>query len=247
MTKRGAYVAGGIAAFLLFLIAMVPAEQLARRLPADLAVEGVAGTIWSGTARALAVQGHPVGALEWSCRPWRLVFLEWSCRAVVHPSGGEVTGELTGDFEGSIVGRELRGRVPIAAFEGIATPRGWTGNLDLDLDELRLQSGRPKSAAGTLYLRDLRAPGTRGQRLGDFELVVGEGSVGGDALSGRLRDLGGPLHVRGAIELSQDGRYLLSGDAAPGPGAGPAIFDALDFLGPADSQGRRPFTIEGTL
>jgi hypothetical protein len=39
----------------------------------------------------------------------------------------------------------------------------------------------------------------------------------------------------------------MTGDAAPGPGAGPAIFDALGFLGPPDSQGRRPFTIEGTL
>jgi general secretion pathway protein N len=247
MKRRGVYVAGGIAAFLLFLVAMVPAEQLTRRLPAEVAVEGVAGTIWSGSARALAVQGHPLGALAWSCRPWRLVFLEWSCRVNVHPSGGEVTGELTGDFHGSVVGRDLRGRVPIGVFEGIATPRGWTGDLDLELDEIRVESGRPTSAAGILYLRDLRAPGAGGQRLGDFELVVGEGSVGGEALSGRLRDLGGPLRVRGAIELSQDGRYLLSGDAAPGPGAGPAIFDTLGFLGPPDSRGRRPFTIEGSL
>jgi hypothetical protein len=34
---------------------------------------------------------------------------------------------------------------------------------------------------------------------------------------------------------------------APGPGAGPAIFDTLAFLGPPDDLGRRPFTIEGTL
>ena len=83
--------------------------------------------------------------------------------------------------------------------------------------------------------------------LGDFELVVGEGSVGTGALSGRLRDLGGPLRVRGAIELQRDGRYLMSGEAAPGPGAGPAIFDTLAFLGPPDNLGRRPFTIEGSL
>jgi hypothetical protein len=83
--------------------------------------------------------------------------------------------------------------------------------------------------------------------LGDFELTVGEGSVGTGSLTGRLRDLGGPLHVRGAVQLQPDGRYLLSGDAAPGPGAGPAIFDTLSFLGSPDSQGRRPFTIEGSF
>ncbi len=247
MAKRGAYAAAGLAAFLVFLVAMVPASQVVGRLPAGIALDGLSGTIWSGRARTLAVEGRPLGALQWSCRPWRLILLEWSCRIGLEPPGGEVTGDFSGDFTGSFVGRGIQGTTPISNFEGIATPRGWTGNLELDLDAFAVKSRLPESATGRLYLRGLRAPGANGERLGDFELVVGEGSVGSATLNGRLRDLGGPLHVRGAIELFSDGRYLLSGDAAPGPGAGPAIFDTLDFLGPPDSQGRRPFTIEGTL
>jgi general secretion pathway protein N len=245
--KRGAYIAAGVAAFVVFLVAMVPATQLARRLPAGVALGGVGGTIWSGQARTLSVHGRALGALRWSCRPWKLLLLRWSCRASLTPPGGEVSGDLGGDFGAEIVGEEISGRVPISLFEGIATPRGWTGELELDVSELRLVERRPTAASGTLYLRSLRAPGPQGQVLGDFELVVGEGAVGGAALKGRLRDLGGPLHVRGAIELAADGSYLLTGDAAPGPGAGPAIFDALGFLGPPDRQGRRPFTIEGSF
>jgi general secretion pathway protein N len=247
MAGRGAYVAAGIAAFLVFLVAMVPASQLARRLPAGISLAGPGGTIWSGHARALSVQGHPLGAVDWSCRPWRLLLLEWSCRLSLRPAGGQVSGNLTGDFGGAVLAREVRGSLPISAFEGIATPRGWSGTLELDLGEVRLVERRPVAAAGTLFLRALHPPGARSQPLGDFELVVGEGTVGGQSLSGRLRDLGGPLHVRGAIELDRNGRYLLRGEAAPGPGAGPAIFDTLGFLGAPDSQGRRPFTIEGTL
>ncbi len=247
MAKRGAYFAAGLAAFLVFLVAMVPASQVARHLPSGVALDGLSGTIWSGRAGALEVAGRPLGALQWSCRPWRLVLLEWSCRIGLQPPGGEVNGDFSGDFAGNFVGRDIRGTAPISNFEGIATPRGWTGNLELDLEAFAVKSRLPESASGRLFLRGLRAPGANGERLGDFELVVGEGSVGGATLNGRLRDLGGPLHVRGAIELFDDGRYLLRGDAAPGPGAGPAIFDTLDFLGPPDSQGRRPFTIEGTL
>jgi general secretion pathway protein N len=245
--KRGAYIAAGVAAFVVFLVAMMPATQLARRLPAGVALAGVGGTIWSGQARSLTVQGRALGALRWFCRPWRLLLLHWSCHATLEPPGGEVSGELSGDFDDEVVGEEIAGRLPISLFEGIATPRGWTGELELDISELRLVERRPAAASGTLYLRSLRAPGPGGQALGDFELVVGEGTVGGAALKGRLRDLGGPLHVRGAIELAADGSYLLTGDAAPGPGAGPAIFDTLGFLGPPDSQGRRPFTIEGSF
>ena len=69
----------------------------------------------------------------------------------------------------------IRGRLPIAAFEGIATPRGWTGELELDVAEIRLVGSRPAGATGTLLLRALRAPGEGGELLGDFELVVGEG------------------------------------------------------------------------
>jgi general secretion pathway protein N len=247
MARRGVFIAAGVAAFLVFLVAMVPASLITARLPAGVVLDGASGTVWSGHARALAIQGRALGALRWSCRPWRLVLLEWSCTVGLQPAGGELTGHLSGNFGGDLAGHAIRGRVPIALFEGIATPRGWTGLLELELDELRIESRRPQSAAGRLFLRELRAPGANGQRLGDFELVVGEGSVGGATLNGRLRDLGGPLHVRGAIDLFDDGRYLLQGDAAPGPGAGPAIFDALGFLGPPDSQGRRPFTIEGSL
>ena len=245
--KRGLLVAAGVAAFLVCLVAMVPANQLARRLPAGVELNGVGGTIWSGRARSLTVDGRTLGGLQWSCRPWPLLALRWSCTASLSPRGGEVSADLSGDFGGEVAGKNLQGRVPIAAFEGIATPRGWSGDLELDLDELRLVGNRPTAATGTLFLRGLRGPGAGGQVLGDFELTVGEGTVGGEVLNGRLRDLGGPLRVRGSIELGQDGRYLLTGEAAPGPGAGPAIFDTLSFLGAPDSQGRRPFTIEGSL
>lgn len=248
MSRRSTLIAAGIAAFLVCLIAMMPAHQLALRLPSAIVMSGVSGTIWSGRASGLVYNGHPIGAIRWSCRPWRLLLLEWACHLNLSPAGGDMSADLQGDFGGhGIAGRNIAGQVPIKVFEGLATPRGWTGVLELNVDALSIVERRPADAAGTLILRSLRAPGPSGQLLGDFELTVGEGAVGTRSLTGRLRDLGGPLRVRGAIELQPDGRYLLSGEAAPGPGAGPAIFDTLAFLGPPDSQGRRPFTIEGSF
>jgi general secretion pathway protein N len=247
MTRRGTLVTAGIAAFLVFLVAMVPARVLAGRLSPALALDGVGGTIWSGSAVQLRIQDRPFGALSWSCRPWRILLLEWSCRLTLSPEGGEIAGDVAAGIGGQWVGSDITGQVPIAAFEGIATPRGWTGLLEFDIERLRVADRRAGEMAGRVRVRALKAPGAGGDRLGDFELVIGEGSVGTDTLSGRLRDLGGPLRVRGIVELASDGRYLLSGDAAPGPGAGPSILDTLAFPGPPDSLGRRTFTIEGSL
>lgn len=247
MSRRSLLVAAGIAAFVVFVIARVPARQLTGRLPAGIELQGVGGTIWSGHAAGLRVNGAALGALEWSCRPWRLLALEWSCRLRLRPAGGGLDADVSVGLDREVVASGIAGQVPIAAFEGIATPRGWTGLLELDVERLRIVNQRPVEAAGALFLRSLRPPGGGAQPLGDFELVVGEGAVGTGTLAGRLRDLGGPLRVRGAIELQGDGRYLLSGEVSPGPGAGPAIFDTLAFLGPPDDLGRRPFTIEGSL
>jgi general secretion pathway protein N len=248
MSRRASLIAAGTAAFAVFLVAMIPAAQLSKRLPTGYAMTGVAGTIWSGQAAELRIEGHPVGAIDWFCRPWHLVMLRWSCRVTLQPLDGQFTADLSGGFDGDVLeAAHIRGQSPIAAFEGIATPAGWTGRLELDIERIRIVQRRAGEATGKLFVRELRAPGAGGAQLGDFELVVGEGAVGTDRLTGRLSDLGGPLRVRGAVELLSDGRYFMSGEVAPGPGAGPAIFDTLSFLGPPDASGRRPFSVEGTL
>jgi len=247
MRRQKLLVAAGIAAFLVFLVALVPATLLTRWLPPGIAVAGLDGTIWSGSASGVNLQGRAIGAAAWSCRPWRLVFLEWSCRVHLQPAGGELSAAVSGGFDDEIEARDLAGSAPIAFLEGIVVPTGWTGRLELDVARARITRGLPQDAEGRLFVRGLKAPGPGGATLGDFELVIGEGAVGTGTLVGRLSDQGGPLHVRGTLELKRDGSYFMSGEVAPGPGAGPAILDTLEFLGPPDTSGRRPFTIEGSL
>jgi general secretion pathway protein N len=247
MSRGKLLVAAGVAAFVVFVVALMPATLLLRWLPAGIAVSGIDGTIWSGHAASVSVHGRSIGPTVWSCRPWRLVFLEWTCRVLLRPPGGELSAALSGGFDGRIEGQDITGRVPIALLEGVVSPPGWNGWLEIDGVRLSISGGQPTDAGGRVLVRGLRAPPPDGATLGDFELLIGEGVVGAGKLTGRLRDLGGPLRVRGTIELKGDRSYLMSGEVAPGPGADAAIFDTLAILGPPDSQGRREFAVEGTL
>ena len=111
-----------------------------------------------------------------------------------------------------------------------------------------MRDGYPVSAAGTVTARQLTAPGERGVNIGTFELTLGEGAVGAEGITGRLRDLdNGPMRVRATLELKSDRSYLISDEVAALPEAGSAVNNTLAFLGPPDSLGRRPFAIEGTL
>lgn len=247
MRRKGWLIAAGSAAFLVFLVARIPAALLARWLPTGLTVQGWNGTIWAGQAGAVAVAGRPLGAASWSCHPSRLLRLEWSCHLTLAPAGGRLEADVAAHIDGTLVIHQAHGRLPLAPIAGQFAGGGWSGWLEPELDEVIIRDRWPVAIGGRLRVRGLASASPAPVGFGDFELVIGAGTVGAGPLSGRLRDLGAPLQLRATVELQRDRSYTVSGEAAPGPGAAPAILDGLAFLGPPDSLGRRSFTVEGRL
>jgi hypothetical protein len=237
----------GIAAFLLILAATLPASLLLRFAPPGVAASGFAGSVWKGSAQSIAYRGRPLGALAWNCQVLRLLTGRIACRLTLERTDGRAALLATGGFGGLLELSDVSASLPVSAFGGIVAPPGWDGALEIGVRHAVLQDGWPVSIDGIAVVRSLRAPGSRGVDIGSFELTLGEGKVGTDALSGRLRDLGGPLRVRGSLSLKPDRTYLLEGEVAPGPGADERIFRTLSFLGTPDAAGRRPFAIEGSL
>ncbi len=249
MKRPARLIAAGAAAFLLFLIALLPATLLLRFLPPDVTLVSPGGTVWLGQAANVTYRGRSLGPISWSNRPWRLALLELDYAVEIAPEGGSLSLDVRAKPSGRVILRNVRGAIPVATFDGLFAPSGWTGSAELDVARLVLVEGFPEEAEGVVIARNLRAPGVRGANIGSFELTLGAGSVGGEGISGRLRNLeeDGPLTVRATLELKLDRSYLLSGEVAAGPEASAAISRTLSFLGPPDSVGRRPFTVEGTL
>lgn len=248
MHRSKILIAAGAAAFLLFMVAFLPASLALRYLPAEIELRGVSGSVWWGRAAEVTLRGQPLGALRWSNRPWRLLLLEADYGLRLEPAGGAVTLDVRTRGGGRVELRRIRGGFPVAAVAGIVGPDGWAGAVELAIDRLVLRDRYPVSAAGTVTVRQLKAPGEGGANIGDFELTLGQGAVGGEGIAGRLRDLdNGPMRVRATLELAPDRSYLISGEVAALADAGPAVVNTLAFLGPPDSLGRRPFAIEGTL
>jgi general secretion pathway protein N len=244
MRRTRLLVAAGVAAFLVFLVAFLPASMLLRFVPAEVALEGISGTIWRGAAASIAVKGTPLGRLRWSSRPWRLLLLQAEYRVALEPEGGDLDMLVSLGRDGRLEISQLKGSFPVQAVYGLIAPEGWTGTVELDVERVTVSGGYPVAATGIVQVHDLTSTAApRMVNLGGFELLLGS-----DSISGRLRDLDdGPMKVRATIDLDQNRRYLISGEVAAGPDAGPAIQRTLSFLGPADSLGRRPFSIEGTL
>ncbi len=245
MPRPVRYVAAGLLAFLAFMVILLPAPVMMRWMPPQVSLSGLEGTLWKGRAQQLHLQGHTLGALQWDCNLLRILLLQWACEVSLQPAGGGVLMQVTRYPNGVLQLQDITGSVPVTTFEGLASPPGWSGQAEFDVGSIRIENDWPDIRDGQLRVRHLKAPGPGGAMIGDFELQIGEGTVGSDKLSGRLSDLGGPLRVRATLEVSRSRNYLISGEVAPGPGANEAIFRTLAFLGPPDSIGRRPFAIEG--
>ena len=222
---------------------MVPATVLTRWLPPDVALAGVDGTVWSGGASSLSVNGRALGAVDWSCRPWPLLMLEWSCRVELQPPGGTVIGAVGGFLarRSRLANFAVGCRSPIsrasrhrAAGPGPGARRHEGAHRDGARPRPRARSWFAVSGrrARTGAARRLRT--RRRRRRGRTE-----------TLTGRLADLGGPLHVRGTIELKRDRTYFRAKSLRAGRGTRDLRYARLSR--PAGLAGRRPFTVEGTL
>ena len=254
MRRPALLIAAGTAAFLAFLAAFLPASILLRFLPPEVQLSQVSGTVWRGGAGSVGIRVQPpgnlrfIGSLRWRNRPWRLALLELDYAVELTPPGGRLDMDVVLARGGSLSIGGLQGSIPLEAVEGWLAPRGWRGTAEFDIGRIEFESGIVTTARGTVVGRNVAVARPGGPAYGSFELELGEGAVGGDSVSGRVRDLGdGPMRVRATLEFRPDGSYLVSGEVAPGPDASATLLRDLAFLGPPDSLGRRPFTIEGTL
>lgn len=237
----------GVLAYLLFLVCMLPAQYAAawfdKRVP-GLQLDGVSGTVFSGRADGLRLQGSPLGALQWQF-DWRAPFsLSYGYRFQLQADNLNLAGRV--DLRGSsLLLRDLDGRVPVPLLERwLPLPNhSVDGTLELHLGELGLKSGRLVSAEGEVQLDDGVLSWPQAFTLGSYRMTLSPAADGG--ISAEVADVASPLKLHATLSLSAEGAYHLSGVLAPRDPSDPAAKGFLAGLGAADSTGQYPFDFKG--
>jgi hypothetical protein len=127
-------------------------------------------------------------------------------------------------------------------------PPGWSASMQLAIERARARAGHLLALNGRLQLQQLHTPRTA---LGSFELAftpaAGADPPADAPMQGTLRDLEGPLSLRGVLRLTTEGSYELSGKVAAHEDASPALQQLLALLGPVDADGAHELSFAGTL
>lgn len=236
----------GLVVFAVMIVATLPASLLTSRLPPELAVEGVSGTIWSGGADEVRLRGVALGALQWSARPAALLTGTLAYQVELTRPDGYLRGRIGATLGGAIEGESLEMKLPITTLHPEAGDSAWSGGLEGHVAHVRLERGWPVELIGTFTIDALRPPATP-YSIGRYGIDFDGRANTATELVGRVRDLEAPLLVRGQLEIRHERAYRLEGEVTPRPGAAPEVGRAVAFLGTPDAAGRRSFEITGTF
>ena len=239
-----------LCAYLLFMLILFPADRiyslLHQRGILVLPLYQVSGSIWQGHVGRARIAGLDVNDLDWCLRPWAL-FLGRLEAGVNVATGDEPLAVVIGrKLDGSYYVHNGNGALSIPVLESVfaARPYGITGTLDLDLKDIRLQSGQLQSVTGELRWRQAGLGAPLGIELGNFELslVSSDGTV-----QGTLKDIGGPLQAEGQLVLQANNNYRLNMTLASRDGKRSDLRQALSLLGTPSPDGRISLTFNGRL
>ncbi len=236
----------GVAAYAAFLVATLPARLAVDWFAPDtVTVAGLQGTVWSGSASAIAAGDVRLGRTTWSSRPLSLFLARARFHVETQYAGGTVLGNVAFGVGGSVFLDDVTGVLPLAGAERVVPNiPPVTGRLGVSLASARLADGWPLQADGTIDLINVAVLAPTRFDLGTFQVEFDPDSS--EPLVGRVSDVQSSLGLRGELRLGADRAYDIDVTISPDPSL-PEVIEALNFLtGPAGPDGHR-FTYAGAL
>ena len=240
----------GVAAYIVFALATLPASIITSRLTRlGINATGVSGTAWNGRAQVLQTGAANFGSVTWNLHPLQLFTARLAADVQLTRRDGFAKTGLLISPSGRATFSQLTASIPFSALPSTLFPGGWNGTLNLKLSELTIDHGWPVTAVGTVEALDLTGPARKPTNVGSYKIVLPAPSQtpAKDVLAGALTDTGGPLQITGTLQLKADRSYLVEGLVATRPDTPRDVADSLQYLGAPDAQGRRQFSLAGTF
>jgi hypothetical protein len=229
-----------ILVFLVTLLARFPARAGAGLLPSTVVCDQPQGTLWRGSCTHLQTRALTLADVSWTLHPSALLHATLSADVSSADPRLSGQGQVELDRSGVLVARALQVHLPLRG--GLSQiPPGFDGTIEADVTSVRLNNGMLDELVGTV--RALQLHSDLLGELGSFELRFPEDG----SMLGQLRDLSGPIALEGQVQLTHQNGYTTSGTLQARPSASPQLTQAMQLIGPPDSEGRRTFSLAGPL
>ncbi|MCK4587424.1 MAG: type II secretion system protein N [Gammaproteobacteria bacterium] len=255
------FIALGFLVYIIFLILNFPADRAyaywkssdssSSNTSSSFALTGISGSVWSGKANVAAIKGTRFENVEWTLRPWVLLFgevgLSWRFRdsdSQGSRKGSYGQGVTSLGLDGSISFSSLEAQVPVSMVASMANMKALqpSGSISLNLQDVEWNGESLVSAEGRVIWRGAGVNLLKPVSLGDLTLTL---ETSNDEVKGVIADSGGPLSAEGLITVEEDGRYQFNGAFAARNDKG--LENALRSMGRPGADGKVKINYSGNL
>lgn len=250
LNSRYGWVMAGIAAYVLFLLITLPASIISSRLAKHgVNTSSTSGSVWHGQVTGLQVGVLNMGNAEWHLRFLPLLTGKLAADIKLVQPDGFADARVAATLSGRIILSNISASLPLQSIVGSGgLPGGWMGKAQAKLDKLELKNGWPIAAHGTLDLIDVTGPASKPNNIGAYRIKFPADNAPADTLMGTLESLpDAAIDVTGTLKFAADRSYQLDTMVAARGNAPQNFADGMQYLGAADAQGRRPFSVSGTM
>ena len=238
-------VIAGIVVFLVILLLYLPAGWFAAALPAQVRCNDLGGSVWQGECNGLNYQGSNLGDATWNLSVGRALAGRVAGDVAVRGNALNLDADLDTSFGGVGELRNIKGTLVMDPALLPVLPAQQRGTVTTDLARLVLgEGGAVTDVAGTIELRDFRQLGSQPMDLGSYQVTFDGDSDA--AVTGKVRDLGGPFIVDATLTLNPARSYVVQGYITGRSAAAERMVRELTLGAMPDASGRSTFSFEGT-
>ena len=244
------YIFTVIAAYLLLLLATIPAKPVANLINKNstITLHGISGTLWSGKAHALNINNKVrLSNTEWSFKIWKLLLgriaVDIDTQYLSHSIKTEIGSSLLGKYFVS----GLKAKLPASNMAQLANIplMKISGSFLIDIEHAQWKNGDLPTAIGKIIWENATVTVTDSASLGNVEILLGESNM--ELLRAEINNQGGDIKISGVAELAPEANYTVSIKLSPTATANKNIRQSLGLFSEKQSTGEYLFTNSGSL
>jgi general secretion pathway protein N len=239
------YVAVGVVTLFVGLVIMFPARVAYNWFaPPGIALSGIDGTIWHGSAAAGMAGGLYLTNVDWKMQPGKLLRGRVGYGVEADASSGFMKTDIALGSGGRASLSNLSASLSLASLQEFVRMPGLSGALSLRFERLDLENGLPVAAAGTAEIANLRAPLIHREPIGGFRAEFFTQDSG---VVASVEDTQASIDMAGSLTISSDRTYQFIGKVAPKDDTPDRLREQMKFLGSPNDRGQFDMRLEGQL
>ncbi len=203
-SKRALFILGALV-FVIGLIVTFPARVAVGLMPPiGLAISGIEGTVWRGSASEASITGIYLRNIRWEARPLQLFTGRLSYDIEATPVSGFVETGLSIGLDKKLQLSNLTAAVPLDLFANVIGIEGLQGNTSLNFSRVELLDGIAVVADGEMQAANIIVPPISRDSLGAYKAEFRSQNNG---IVAALEDTDGVLDLAGSLQIGTDRSY----------------------------------------